>query len=113
MREGFLFQVAGAAGMAAGLWLIFVVLYDLGLLGAVVLDAGGIFTQKIFPWMMVANPADAFRVWNISASEGVALSSGMSGAAQALPAWAAPVSLLIWPLIGFAAARSAFRRVEP
>ena len=102
-----------AAGMSAGLWLIFVVLYDLGLLGAVVMDESGNFTRSVFPWLMVANPADAFRVWNIGASEGVALSSGMTGAAQTLPFWAAPASLLVWPLIGFAAARSAFRRVEP
>jgi Cu-processing system permease protein len=102
-----------AAGMSAGLWLIFVVLYDLGLLGAVVLDQGGVFTQSVFPWVMVANPADAFRVWNIAASDSVALTSGMTGAAQALPIWAAPVSLLIWPVIGFVLARAAFQRVEP
>ncbi|MBO9467942.1 ABC transporter permease [Tropicibacter sp. R15_0] len=102
-----------AAGLSAGLWLIFVVLYDLGLLGAVVMDEGGAFTQSIFPWLMVANPADAFRVWNIAGSEGIALSSGMTGAAQALPVWAAPTSLLLWPLLGFGLARLAFRRIEP
>lgn len=102
-----------AAGLSAGLWLIFVVLYDLGLLGAVVMDEGGAFTRSIFPWLMVANPADAFRVWNIAGSEGIALSSGMTGAAQALPVWAAPTSLLLWPLLGFGLARLAFRRIEP
>ncbi len=102
-----------AAGLSAGLWLVFVVLFDLGLLGAVVMDGGGFFTQKVFPWIMVANPADAFRVWNIAASEGVAMTSGMAGAAHALPAWVAPLSLLAWPLLGFALARLAFRRVEP
>lgn len=102
-----------AAGMAAGLWLIFVVLFDLGLLGAVVMDDGGSFTRSVFPWMMVANPADAFRLWNVAASDGVALATGMTGAAQALPVWAAPASLLLWPFLGFVAARAAFRRVEP
>jgi Cu-processing system permease protein len=104
---------AAAAGLAAGLWLVFVVLFDLGLLGAVVMDDGGTFTQKIFPWIMVANPADAFRVWNIAASDGVAIASGMGGAAQTLPDWAAPASLLLWPLLGFGLARAAFRKVEP
>ena len=93
--------------------LIFVVLYDLGLLGAVVMDSGGWFTETLFPWLMVANPADAFRLWNIASSESVALASGMVGAASALPSWAAPLSLAIWPLLGFAFARLAFRRVEP
>lgn len=102
-----------AAGLAAGLWLVFVVLFDLGLLGAVVMDGGGVFTQKYFPWIMVANPADAFRVWNIAASDGVAMASGLGGAAKMLPGWAAPLSLLIWPLLGFGLARAAFKRVEP
>ena len=99
--------------MSAGLWLVFVVLYDLGLLGAVVMDKGGSFTQSVFPWVMVANPADAFRVWNIAASDGVAMTSGMAGAARALPVWAAPVSLLVWPFLAFGLATMAFRRVEP
>jgi Cu-processing system permease protein len=77
------------------------------------MDGGGNFTRSIFPWLMVANPADAFRVWNIAASDGVALASGMAGAAQTLPAWAAPTSLLIWPVLAFLMARAAFKRVEP
>ncbi|MCF6232637.1 MAG: ABC transporter permease [Rhodobacteraceae bacterium] len=104
---------AAAAGLAAGLWLVFVVLFDLGLLGAVVMDDGGFFTRVIFPWVMVANPADAFRVWNIAASDGVAMVSGLGGAAQMLPSWAAPASLLLWPFIGFGMARAAFARLEP
>ncbi len=106
-------SATAAAGLSAGLWLVFVVLYDLGLLGAVVMDASGDFTRSVFPWLMVANPADAFRVWNISASDGVAMASGMVGAAQTLPAWAAPLSLILWPLLAFALARAAFKRVEP
>lgn len=104
---------AAAAGLSAALWLIFVVLYDLGLLAAVVMDGDGIFTRTVFPWVMTANPADAFRLWNIAGSETVAIAAGMSGVTGALPVWAAPVSLLLWPVLGFAAARAAFRRVEP
>ncbi|WP_432448476.1 ABC transporter permease [Aliiroseovarius marinus] len=106
-------SATAAAGLSAGLWLVFVVLYDLGLLGAVVMDGSGTFTRSIFPWLMVANPADAFRVWNIAASDGVALASGMAGAAQTLPAWAAPASLAVWPVLAFLLARAAFKRVEP
>ena len=106
-------SATAAAGLSAGLWLVFVVLYDLGLLGAVVLDGDGVFTRQVFPWLLIANPADAFRVWNMAASEGVALSSGMVGAASALPGWAAPASLAFWLVAGFWLARAAFRRVEP
>ncbi|TRD23224.1 ABC transporter permease [Palleronia caenipelagi] len=104
---------ASAAGLAATLWLIFVVLYDLALLAAVVVDGDGVFTRAVFPWVMTANPADAFRLWNIAGTESVAIAAGMSGVAQSLPRWAAPLSLVIWPLVGFALARWAFRRVEP
>lgn len=101
-----------AAGLSAGVWLILVVLFDLALLGVIVLDNGGAFTQHIFPWLMTANPADAFRLWNIAA-ENVALAAGLSGAAGALPAWAAPLSLLAWLPLGFVFARLSFGRVEP
>lgn len=104
---------AAAAGLSAALWLVFVVLYDLGLLAAVVMDGDGIFTRSVFPWIMTANPADAFRLWNIAGTETVAVAAGMSGVADTLPRWAAPLSLLVWPALGFLAARAAFRRVEP
>ncbi len=56
-------RVSGAAGLAIGLWLGMVVLYDLGLLAAVVADDGGTFTTRIFPYTLLANPADAFRLF--------------------------------------------------
>ncbi len=50
---------SGAAGLAMGLWLAAVVLYDLGLLAAVVADNGGWFTTTAFPFALLANPADS------------------------------------------------------
>lgn len=104
---------SGAAGLAVGLWLVLVVLYDLGLLGALVFDDGGAFTQHVFPWLLAANPADAFRLWNVAGSQQVALVSGMAGAGAALPGWAAPLSLFLWPVLALLLARAAFARVEP
>ena len=106
-------SVAGAAGLAVGMWLVLVVLYDLGLLGAVVYDDGGAFTQTLFPWLLAANPADAFRLWNVTGSEQVALVSGMAGAGAALPAWAAPLSLFLWPAVALGLASFAFKSLEP
>lgn len=104
---------AGAAGLAVGLWLVLVVLYDLGLLGALVFDDGGAFTSHVFPWLLAANPADAFRLWNVAGSEQIALVSGMAGAGKSLPAWAPPLSLFLWPVLALVLARAAFARVEP
>ncbi|MFV0366945.1 MAG: ABC transporter permease [Hyphomicrobiaceae bacterium] len=102
-----------AAGIAIALWLIAIVLYDLALLAAVVADSGGTFTQSIFPWMLVANPADAFRLFNLSMSEATAAAGGIAGAANSISPDLALVSLMAWPLAAFALAASFFRRVTP
>ena len=102
-----------AAGLAIGLWLAAVVLYDLGLLAAVVADGGGVFTTEVFPWMLLANPADAFRLYNLAASEATAAASGLGGAANTIPALHALISVLLWPLAAFILAVAAFRRVTP
>lgn len=102
-----------AAGIAIGIWLVFVVLYDLGLLGAVVYDAGGGFTTTWFPAFLLANPADAFRLWNISAAESANLVSGLGAAASSVPRTAALGSLLLWPLLSLGLARLVLGRLEP
>ncbi|SEO71943.1 Cu-processing system permease protein [Salinihabitans flavidus] len=104
---------AGAAGLAIGLWLGMIVLYDLGLLAAVVADGGGWFTTDLFPWLLLANPADAFRLFNLAASEATAAAAGIAGAANAIPAHHALISILLWPLLALAAAVVAFRKVTP
>lgn len=102
-----------AAGLAIGVWLALVVLYDLGLLAAVVADSGGAFTTHALPWLLLANPADAFRLYNLAASEATAAASGLGGAAQTIPAAHALISVLLWPLVAFGLAVAALRRVTP
>ena len=106
-------RVSGAAGLAIGLWLGLVVLYDLGLLAAVVADDGGAFTTEVFPFALLANPADAFRLFNLSAAQATAAASGIGGAATAIPQWQSLVSILTWPLLALVLAAATFRRVEP
>jgi Cu-processing system permease protein len=102
-----------AAGLAIALWLVLIVMYDLGLLGAVVADGGGAFTAEVFPWLLVANPADAFRLFNLAASEATAVASGVAGAAGSIPLVRPLTALSIWPIFAFAIAVLAFRRVVP
>lgn len=102
-----------AAGLVIGLWLVVIVLYDLGLLAAVVADGGGIFTTQVFPWMLIGNPADAFRLYNLAASEATAAAAGIAGAANTIPAIHALASIVLWPLAGLALATLAFRKVTP
>lgn len=104
---------SGAAGLAIGLWLVIIVLYDLGLLAAIVSDNGGAFTTRVFPWLLVLNPADAFRLYNLAASDATAAASGLAGAAGSIPVWHPLLSLLLWPVAGFGLAILAFRKVQP
>jgi Cu-processing system permease protein len=106
-------QSGAAAGLVIGLWLVGIVLYDLGLLGALVADEGGFFTARVFPWLLVANPADSFRLVNLASSEVAMLSSGLAGGNTGLPALAPQLAILLWPVIALAAAWRLFRRIEP
>ncbi|MCB1527152.1 MAG: ABC transporter permease [Hyphomicrobiaceae bacterium] len=102
-----------AAGAAIALWLVMIVLFDLALLAAIVVDSGGTFTRTVFPWLLVANPADAFRLYNLSASEATAAAGGIAGAANSIPPAMALASLIMWPIVAFILANIAFRRVTP
>lgn len=104
---------SGAAGLAIGLWLVMIVLFDLGLLAAVVADDGGSFTTKVFPYALLANPADAFRLFNLAASDATAAAAGVSGAASAIPVWQSLASIVLWPVVALILAIAAFRKVTP
>jgi Cu-processing system permease protein len=55
---------ARASGAAIAVWFLFVLVYDLGLLGVLVLS-GGTFGEALFPVLLLLNPADIFRLLNI------------------------------------------------
>jgi Cu-processing system permease protein len=105
-------QPGVASGMVIVIWLVCVVLYDLGLLGAIVADGGGFFTKFVFPWLLVANPADAFRLLNMPDTSVAALASGLNAAGSVSGTTGQLVSLLGWPLVTLFLAWTAFRRVE-
>lgn len=104
---------AGAAGLAIGVWLVAVVLYDLALLGLVVAEAGGEAVTRLLPVALLANPADAFRLFNLGAAEATSAAAGLGGAAASIPPWQALLPLLLWPFGMLALATAAFRRVTP
>jgi Cu-processing system permease protein len=53
-----------ASGTAIALWFFFVLVYDLLLLGGLV-ATGGHAGADAFPFLLLANPADVFRILNI------------------------------------------------
>ena len=106
-------SAGAAAGLAIGIWLVFVVIYDLALLGTLVADKGGTFTTHVFPFALAANPADAFRVFNLTMTESVALTSGIGGTGNGVPFWAVLGSMLLWPVLALALAHGLLKRIEP
>ncbi len=94
---------ATAVGLAIGLWLLLVVLYDLGLLAALTADEGQTIGQGLFAALLLLNPTDAFRLFNLTSLETVALAAGMLEAKSALNlgaplALASMLAWLVWPL---------------
>ncbi|WP_114011452.1 ABC transporter permease [Cohaesibacter intestini] len=106
-------QSGAASGIAIALWLVCVVLYDLALLGALVFDEAGYFTKSVFPWLLVSNPADAFRLINTPFTDGGMIGSGVSSASHAIGLVGQVVSLALWPLIALSISSFFFKRMEP
>lgn len=96
-----------AAGIAVALWLVLVLLYDIALLGLLVADGGKTVDAGVVNGLLLANPADAYRLFNLTGFKNVSLLAGTAGlAAQvqfsgavllgALAAWvAAPLGLAV------------------
>jgi Cu-processing system permease protein len=94
-----------AAGIAVGIWLLLVLIYDIALLGLLVIDQGRFISAGILNALLLLNPTDVYRMFNLAGSANVSLFSGMSGLADtmtlnpeillmALAAWAAlPLAL--------------------
>lgn len=108
-------QSGTAAACAVGIWLVAVVLYDLALFGALVADADGLFSRVVFPWLLLFNPADAFRLYNLALLETGETASSMSGIATALPfpVWTGVLSLVFWTLLAIVMSTLLVRRIEP
>jgi Cu-processing system permease protein len=70
----------GAAGaIAIGVWLLFVLIYDMGLLGVLVADQGRIVSARTLDILLLLNPADAYRLLNLTGTEGVSTFAGLAG----------------------------------
>jgi Cu-processing system permease protein len=100
-----------ASGAAIALWFFFVLVYDLLLLGGLVVT-GGRYGAEVFPYLLLLNPADVYRVLNIFTLEDVRT---LYGLATVFPAQLAnPVLLgtvmLAWIIAPLALASWRFRK---
>lgn len=81
-----------AAGIAVAVWLAFVLLYDMGLLGLLVADGGKTVNADLLNWLLLANPADTYRLFNLTGFKTVTLSAGTASLAAHVQ-FSAPVLL--------------------
>ncbi len=96
-----------AAGLALMVWLVLVLVFDLGLLGLLAGARGGV-AAELFPYLLLLNPTDVFRLANLTGFEAARTQAGLVSIAAeevfspgvllgVLATWvAAPLGLAAW-----------------
>jgi Cu-processing system permease protein len=101
-----------AGGIAIGVWLLFVLLYDMGLLGVLVADQGRTVSAPALNVLLLLNPADVYRLLNLTGTASVSGFAGVAGLGAT--AGLEPVTLLAtlaaWIVVPLAASVTLFAR---
>lgn len=103
-----------AAGVCIGLWLLLVLIYDMALLGLLVLDKGRNISSAALNALLLFNPTDVYRLFNLTGFANVSMFSGMAGLAGSatLSATILVTALVLWTLVPLAFASLFFSRRE-
>ncbi|MBC7908128.1 MAG: ABC transporter permease [Rhodospirillaceae bacterium] len=103
---------ATAAGVAVGMWLVFVLLFDLGLLGLLAATEGRGISAELFRWVLLLNPADAFRLLNLTSFSDIRQFAGMAGLTEqaSLPPLVLAAALAFWVVAPLVTAHALFAR---
>lgn len=103
-----------AGGIAIGIWLVFVLIYDMALLGLLVVDQGQIVSGGLLNALLMVNPTDAYRLFNLTGFANISSFSGMAGIAQtaSLSPAVMLLTLVSWTVIPLALAVLTFSRRE-
>ncbi|RRY07841.1 ABC transporter permease subunit [Brucella anthropi] len=102
-----------AAGIAIGVWLFFVLIYDAALLALLVFDQGRIVGGGILNGLLLLNPADSYRLLNFGLGQAGSL-TGMGGIAgnATLSAPALTLALGLWVMLPLSLSMLVFSRKE-
>ncbi|CAI09708.1 ABC transporter permease [Aromatoleum aromaticum] len=100
-----------ASGLAIAAWFFFVLVFDLLLLGALVVT-GGSYGGQIFPYLLLLNPADVFRILNIFTLDDVRTLYGLATVFPRTLAepWLLGLVMLAWIVTPLAVATWRFRK---
>ena len=101
-----------AGGIAIGVWLLFVLIYDMALLGTLVVDQGRTVTADLLNALLLLNPTDAYRLLNLGGSAGSLSGMGALGDSAGLAPAMLVAALCVWIVVPLAAATLVFSRKE-
>jgi len=101
-----------AGGVAIGVWLVFVLIYDMALLGALVADQGRTISAGALNVLLLLNPTDVYRLINLTSSPNVSALAGVAGlgASAGFSPTLLVAVLAAWILAPLVAATAAFAR---
>ncbi|MCQ4251229.1 ABC transporter permease [Pseudomonas stutzeri] len=103
-------EKSSAAGLALGVWFLFVLVFDLVLLALLVFSEGR-FSPEALPWLLLLNPADIYRLINLSGFEGGNAMGVLSlGGDLPVPGAVLWLCLLFWVGASLLLAYGVFRR---
>jgi Cu-processing system permease protein len=103
---------ATAAGLAVAVWLVLVVLYDMGLLGVLVATSGQGVIGDLLPALLMLNPADAYRLVTLTGFEAAATVAGFGPATRGVSPVLAAAVLAAWVVVPLGVAGLVFSRRE-
>jgi len=103
-----------AAGLALGIWLVFVVVFDLAVLGLLVSAGEAVLSETAFRILLLFNPADVFRMINLLGFESIRTVAGLASvdATRTLGVALLFSVLLLWIAVPLGAAWLVFRTRE-
>jgi Cu-processing system permease protein len=102
-----------AAGVSVGIWLLMVLVFDMALLGILVVDQGRIISAPVLDALLFLNPTDLYRLTNLTGFN-VSQFSGMAGLAGTanVGVGALLLGLLVWIAAPLGLATACFARRE-
>ncbi|MDR3533536.1 MAG: ABC transporter permease subunit [Rhodopila sp.] len=101
-----------AGGIAIGVWLLFVLLYDMALLGVLVADQGRVVTAPVLNVLLLLNPADVYRLLNLTGTTAISGFAGVNGLGTTTGLGASTLICLLaaWMVVPLAASIALFAR---
>lgn len=99
-----------ASGLAIALWFLFVLVFDLVLLGVLV-GTGGRYGGEVVAYLLLLNPTDVFRVFNVFSLDEVRAMYGLTSLMPPMLArpWLMGGVMVAWIILPLAVARWRFR----